>query len=78
MTYADGTEQVIKSDDTWKTSAAGPIRYDNHYLGETYDARRELAGLGRARLRRRAPGRRPARCTGPAGTLRAQNLERTS
>ena len=44
MKYADGTEQLIKSDDSWRTSAAGPIRYDNHYLGETFDARRELSG----------------------------------
>ena len=42
--YADGTEQLIKSDDSWRTSAAGPIRYDNHYLGETFDARRDLPG----------------------------------
>ncbi len=66
VTYADGTEQVVKSDDTWKTSDAGPIRYDNHYLGETYDARQRDRRLERARLRRvelgeRAHGARPGR-----------------
>ena len=77
VTYADGTEQVVKSDDTWKTSDAGPIRYDNHYLGETYDARKEVGAWN-------APGfsatnwANARTVTGPAGTLRAQNLERTS
>ncbi|MDA0184783.1 glycoside hydrolase family 78 protein [Solirubrobacter phytolaccae] len=77
VTYADGTEQVIKSDTSWKTSDAGPIRYDNHYLGETYDARREIAGWA-------APGFdasswADARTVpGPTGNLIAQNLERTS
>ena len=54
--YADGTEQLVKSDDSWRTSAAGPIRYDNHYLGETFDARARAAGLGHAELRRRQLG----------------------
>jgi hypothetical protein len=41
--YADGTEQVVQSDGTWKVSADGPTRYDDYYLGETYDARKEIA-----------------------------------
>ncbi|HEX8119031.1 MAG TPA: alpha-L-rhamnosidase N-terminal domain-containing protein, partial [Pyrinomonadaceae bacterium] len=44
VTYTDGSEQVISSDGTWKVSADGPVRYDSYYLGETYDARREIAG----------------------------------
>jgi alpha-L-rhamnosidase len=47
VTYADGAEQVIASDETWKTSVAGPTRYDSYYLGETYDARREIVGWDR-------------------------------
>ncbi len=77
VSYADGTEQLIKSDDSWRTSAAGPIRYDNHYLGETFDARRELAGwdapsfdAGAWAAARTVPG--------PAGRLTAQQNERTS
>ena len=60
-----------------KTSDAGPLRYDNHYLGETYDARKEIAGWA-------APGFDAANWAdarsvpGPTGTLIAQNLERTS
>ena len=41
--YADGTEQVVKSDGTWKMSVDGPTRYDDYYLGETYDARKEIS-----------------------------------
>ncbi|MBV9926774.1 MAG: family 78 glycoside hydrolase catalytic domain [Acidobacteria bacterium] len=44
VTYADGTEQLVSSDGTWKVSTGGPTRYDSYYLGETYDARRERAG----------------------------------
>jgi alpha-L-rhamnosidase len=47
ITYRDGTEQVISSDGSWKASTAGPVRYDSYYLGETYDARREIAGWDR-------------------------------
>ena len=36
------------SDASWRVSAAGPRRYDSYYLGETYDARREIAGWDRA------------------------------
>ncbi len=42
--FVDGTEQFIGSDPSWKVSTAGPTRYDSYYLGETYDARREIPG----------------------------------
>ena len=41
--YADGTKQVVGTDTSWKT-ADGPILRNNVYLGEKYDARRELTG----------------------------------
>jgi len=44
ITFEDGSTQVITSDDSWKVSTDGPTRYDNYYLGETYDARREIPG----------------------------------
>jgi alpha-L-rhamnosidase len=44
LTHADGTERVVSSGDAWKVSTAGPTRYDSYYLGETWDARREIAG----------------------------------
>ena len=75
--YADGTEQLIKSDDTWRTSAAGPIRYDDHYLGETFDARSEMPGWDTPSFE--AGAWAAARTvTGPAGKLIAQQNERTS
>lgn len=41
--YEDGTEEVITSDKSWKTST-GPLLYDNLYVGSTYDARLEKLG----------------------------------
>ncbi|WNH11475.1 glycoside hydrolase family 78 protein [Thalassobellus suaedae] len=40
--YEDGTKETIKTDQTWKFSPNGPIRANNEYDGETYDARKEL------------------------------------
>ncbi|HER09482.1 MAG TPA: alpha-L-rhamnosidase [Bacteroides sp.] len=41
--YADGSEAVIGTDDSWK-AGTGPIISSDIYNGETYDATRELAG----------------------------------
>ena len=43
LTYADGTEETIISDEHWKT-AIGPIDFSDLYYGERYDARKELSG----------------------------------
>ncbi len=42
--YADGSVSVTKSDETWKITADGPIRSNNEYDGEEYDARKEMPG----------------------------------
>ena len=42
ITYSDGTSQLITTDNTWKT-ALGPIIRNSIYLGELYDARKEIA-----------------------------------
>lgn len=42
--YEDGSLQNVVSDDSWQLSAKGPIRNNNEYDGETYDARMELSG----------------------------------
>ena len=76
VTYADGSEQLVASDGTWKVTDAGPTRYDNYYLGETYDARKAIAGWD-------TPGFdtgtwASARVVnGPAGKLSAQKQEST-
>ncbi|MEN8157152.1 MAG: family 78 glycoside hydrolase catalytic domain, partial [Bacteroidota bacterium] len=43
ITYSDGTEEVIVSDQSWK-AARGPIMMDMVYYGEHYDARKEQPG----------------------------------
>jgi alpha-L-rhamnosidase len=68
--YADGTQQSIVSDSSWKT-AAGPVLRNNLYLGEVYDARFEQPGWDR-------PGFDQSRWTAvglasePIGTLRCE------
>jgi alpha-L-rhamnosidase len=42
--YANGSKQIINSDETWKLTADGPIRTNNEYDGEEYDATKELKG----------------------------------
>ncbi|MCG6187875.1 glycoside hydrolase family 78 protein [Maribellus maritimus] len=42
--YADGTKDFVVSDETWKGTADGPIRSNNEYDGEEYDARKEMPG----------------------------------
>ncbi len=38
ITYADGTEEVIGTDESWDVSEDGPFRMADIYDGETYDA----------------------------------------
>lgn len=40
--YTDGSIQRINSDEKWRLTAQGPIRSNNEYDGEIYDARMEL------------------------------------
>lgn len=42
--YTDGSSTSIKTDDTWKGTADGPILANNEYDGEVYDARKEFKG----------------------------------
>jgi alpha-L-rhamnosidase len=71
LTHTDGSETVVSSDPTWKVSVDGPTRFDSFYLGETFDARRDVAGWRDAPFDDAAwPVARSV--TGPAGTLRAE------
>ncbi|MBC5787947.1 family 78 glycoside hydrolase catalytic domain [Clostridium sp. NSJ-27] len=38
LTYTDGSQKVIGTDRTWKTSLQGPIVFGDIFNGETYDA----------------------------------------
>ena len=40
--YTDGSKDTIATDATWKLTADGPIRSNNEYDGEEYDAQKEL------------------------------------
>ncbi|WEK17696.1 MAG: family 78 glycoside hydrolase catalytic domain [Candidatus Pedobacter colombiensis] len=42
--YTDGSTVLIKTDDSWKGTADGPILANNEYDGEVYDARKEFKG----------------------------------
>lgn len=44
ITYTDGREQIIVSDSSWSGYGDGPIRSDDMFLGEYYDARYEVDG----------------------------------
>lgn len=41
--YEDGTKQIVGTDDTWLVYTDGPIRSDDIYNGEYYDANYEVA-----------------------------------
>jgi alpha-L-rhamnosidase len=43
ITYADGTQEIVGSDGSWKT-ATGAVLVSDIYDGETYDARLEKSG----------------------------------
>ena len=47
ITYKDGSQQIVSSDEQWK-SATGPILMSDIYNGETYDARLEQSGWNEA------------------------------
>ncbi len=42
--YADGSEEIVVSDSSWRVTGEGPIREADLIMGESYDARRELVG----------------------------------
>ncbi len=42
LEYSDGSSERIRSDNSWKLNADGPIRSNNEYDGEEYDARKEF------------------------------------
>lgn len=68
--FTDGTRQNILSDPSWMVGE-GPIRFNNIYLGEIYDARKEAPGWDKPGFND-AAWRAPAVAQEPVGTLRAQ------
>jgi alpha-L-rhamnosidase len=47
METRDGKIERVCSDESWKLTTDGPIRANNEYDGEFYDARKEMAGWNR-------------------------------
>jgi alpha-L-rhamnosidase len=70
LSFTDGTEEWIVTDENWKT-AAGPVLRNNVYLGEHYDARRELTGWDNAGFDD-SRWSSPVKAVPPSGTLTAQ------
>ena len=70
---ADGRVHDLLSDETWRLTTDGPIRENNDYDGEVYDARRDLSGWAE-------PGfddsgwAFAARVSAPAGRMKAQGM----
>lgn len=48
IVYSDGSTVNIDTDDSWKGTADGPIRANNEYDGEEYDATKEAIGWNKA------------------------------
>jgi alpha-L-rhamnosidase len=67
--YTDGSSQTVITDESWKYTADGPIRSNNEYDGETYDACKELGNWASVGYddNKWLPVERVA---GPTGTLR--------
>jgi alpha-L-rhamnosidase len=71
--FADGSDSVLTSDESWRITDEGPICANNEYDGEEYDARREAAGWCRPGF---DDGKWPAAglVAPPGGALRGQMI----
>ena len=69
--YADGTTERLVTDETWRLTTQGPIRANNEYDGEHYDARCEL-GAWTLPDYDDSQWRRAERSALPQGTLRGR------
>jgi alpha-L-rhamnosidase len=74
LDYDDGSFEDIVTDADWKITIEGPLRANNEYDGEIYDARREQRGWSEPGFDDSA-WRRVQLVDSPGGKLRAQMLE---
>lgn len=72
--YTDGSKKIIVSDESWKLNLDGPIRTNNEYDGEEYDATKEFIGWTNARFSD-SKWLQPELVTAPAGKITAQFSE---
>ncbi len=71
ITYTDGQVQTVVTDESWQW-APGPVLRNNVYLGEHYDARKEIPGWDTPAFDASAWAQASAALTPPAGKLTAQ------
>lgn len=69
--YADGRVETVATDGSWKT-APGPVRWNNVYIGERYDARHEIPGWDTPAYDDSAWASAAPAAVPPAGGLKAQ------
>ncbi|MDQ9094068.1 family 78 glycoside hydrolase catalytic domain [Pseudoalteromonas haloplanktis] len=50
ITLIDGTKQTITTDETWKATQQGPIRFASNYDGERYDQAFEMPNWNRTKF----------------------------
>jgi len=72
--YEDGTSLDVVSDDNWKLNTNGPIRANNEYDGEEYDARMEIDGWNLAGFDE-SRWEKAQQVKGPGGVLVSQMIE---
>ncbi|MBR1388014.1 MAG: family 78 glycoside hydrolase catalytic domain [Prevotella sp.] len=72
--YEDGTTERLSTDEKWRVTANGPIRANNEYDGEEYDARMEMPGWSEVGFDD-SQWLQAERTEIPTGTLRAQMTE---
>lgn len=72
--YADGTTKTIVSDESWKLNVDGPIRTNNEYDGEEYDATKEFNGWTNSGFND-SKWKKPELVEAPPGKLVAQTNE---
>lgn len=71
--YKDGSSQTLVSDTEWKVTDQGPIRANNEYDGEEYDAQMEMTNWDRAGFDDSA-WQAVQSVAAPKGALRAQMI----
>lgn len=69
--YIDGTRKTIVSDESWKLNVDGPIRTNNEYDGEEYDATKEFPGWNNTGFRETG-WLKPQLVKAPEGKVAAQ------
>ncbi|MGN6492426.1 MAG: family 78 glycoside hydrolase catalytic domain, partial [Agriterribacter sp.] len=74
ITYDNGTVETVVSDESWKATSQGPVRANNEYDGEEYDARMEMPGWAAAGFNDQQ-WQKAQLMESPGGKLEAQVME---